>query len=178
MKISELEIKGAYILELEPINDNRGFFARKFCKKELKEKIGINFEICQANVSYNKKKGTIRGLHYQKSPYEETKIISCVKGKIFDVVLDLRENSPTYLQWYGVELSENNFKMLIIPKGCAHGFQSLEDDTILNYFVDQYFTPSADSGYKYNDPAFNIKWPINNTIIISDKDLNAKDFKE
>lgn len=176
MKFTELKIRGAYLIELEPITDNRGFFSRGFCRKELKEKTGLDFEVCQANVSQNFKKGTIRGMHYQKHPFEETKIVSCVKGKIFDIVLDLRENSPTYLQWEGYELSEDNYKMLLIPKGCGHGFQSLEDDSVLNYKVDQYFTPNADSGVRYNDKAFNIDWPIKENITISEKDANACDY--
>jgi len=176
MKFNKLEIEGAYLIEIEPHNDNRGFFARGFCKNEFKDNTGLDFEVRQANVSYNIKKGTVRGLHYQKHPYEETKIVSCVKGKIFDVVLDIRKDSPTYLKWYGVELSENNFKMLVIPRGCAHGFQSLEDESILNYKVDQFFTPNADSGYRYNDKAFKIKWPIKDGITISEKDKNAEDY--
>lgn len=176
MKFTELSIEGAYLIELEPINDNRGFFARGFCKKELRQKIGINFEVCQANVSQNLKKGTIRGIHYQNQPYEETKLISCVKGKVFDVVLDLRKNSPTYLKWQGFELSEDNYKMLLVPKGCGHGFQSLEDNSVLNYKVDQYFTPNADSGVRYDDKAFNIDWPIKENITISEKDLSHKDL--
>lgn len=170
MKYTELEIKGAYIIEIEPHEDNRGFFSRGFCRKEMLEKTGIDFEVCQSNISYNARKGTIRGIHYQVHPYEERKIVSCVKGKIFDVVVDLRKDSPTYLKWYGAELSEDNYKMLLIPQGCGHGFQSLEDDTVLNYKVDQYFNPNADSGVCYNDSAINVEFPIKDNIIISDKD--------
>lgn len=173
MKFTELNIRGSYIIEIAPINDDRGFFARGFCKRELKETTGIDFEVCQSNISYNKKKGTIRGMHFQHAPYGEMKIVSCVKGSIFDVVLDLRKDSPTYLQWEGIELTENNYKMLLIPIGCAHGFQSLEDNTVLNYKVNQYFTPNADSGVRYNDKAFNIYFPIKENITISEKD---KDF--
>ena len=172
MKYTELEIKGAYIIEIEPHEDNRGFFSRGFCRREMLEKTGIDFEVCQSNISYNSKKGTIRGIHYQVHPYEERKIVSCVKGKIFDVVVDLRKDSPTYLKWQGVELSEDNYKMLLIPKGCGHGFQSLEDDTVLNYKVDQYFNPNADSGVCYNDSAINVQFPIKDNIIISEKDCN------
>lgn len=176
MKFNKLEIEGAYLIEIEPIEDNRGFFSRGFCKKEFLEKTGYEFNLCQANVSYNKKRGTIRGLHYQKNPWEETKIVSCVKGAIYDVVLDLRKDSPTYLKHFGAILSEDNFKMLVIPKGCAHGFQSLEDDSILNYKVDQYFTPNADSGARFDDKAFNIDWPIKEGVTISEKDKNAPDW--
>lgn len=176
MKYTELDIKGAYLIEIEPHEDNRGFFARGFCKKELKEKTGIDFEVCQSNVSYNIKKGTIRGMHYQIHPYEEMKIVSCVKGAIFDVVLDLRKDSDTYLKWQGFELTEDNYKMLLIPEGCAHGFQSLKDDTVLNYKVSQYFTPNADSGVRYNDPLINVDFPIKENITISEKDKNHKDW--
>ena len=172
MKFTELEIKGAFLIEIEPHNDNRGFFSRGFCRKEMKEKTGIDFEVCQSNISFNAKKGTIRGIHYQVHPYEERKIVSCVKGKIFDVVVDLRKDSPTYLKWYGVELTEDNYKMLLIPQGCGHGFQSLEDDTVLNYKVDQFFNSNADSGVCYNDPAINVIFPIKDNIIISEKDKN------
>lgn len=177
MKYTPLEIKDSYLIEIEPHRDNRGFFSRGFSRKEMFDKTGINFEVCQANISYNIKRGTIRGMHYQMPPYEEIKIVSCVKGAIFDVVLDLRKDSPTYLKWLGFELSEDNYKMLVIPKGCAHGFQSLKDDTILNYKVSQYFNPNADSGVRYDDKAFNIDWPIKENITISDKDLNAKDWQ-
>ena len=176
MIFTKLEIDGAYLIEPEPYNDNRGFFARGFCKKELKDKTGIDFDVCQANISYNIKKGTIRGMHYQIPPYEEQKIVSCVKGAIFDVVLDLRKDSKTYLKWLGFELSEDNYKMLLIPKGCAHGFQSLVDNTVLNYKVDQYFNPAADSGVRYNDPLINIDFPIKTDITISDKDKKHEDW--
>src|SRR5574344_308412 len=150
MKYSKTKIKDAYLIEIEPHNDNRGFFSRGFCRKEMKEKTGIDFEVCQSNISYNIKKGTIRGMHYQVYPFEEMKIVSCVKGSIFDVVLDLRRDSKTYLQWQGFELTGKNYKMILIPGGCAHGFQSLQDDTVLNYKMSQYFIPNAYSGVKYN----------------------------
>lgn len=177
MKYNKLEIDGAYIIEIEPHKDNRGFFSRGFCRREMLEKTGIDFEVCQSNISYNAKKGTIRGMHYQTPPYEEIKIVSCVKGAIYDVVLDLRKDSPTYLTHFGIELTEDNYKMLVIPKGCAHGFQSLKDDTVLNYKVNQYFTPNADSGVKWNDNAFNIKFPITDNITISERDLKHEDWQ-
>ncbi len=176
MKFIELKVCGAYLIEIEPIKDDRGFLARGFCRKEIKEKIGIEFEVYQANIPYNIKKGTIRGMHYQKSPYEEMKLIACVKGSVFDVVLDLRKDSATYLQWEGYELTENNYKMLLIPKGCAHGLQTLEDNTVLNYKASQYYVPEANTGVRYNDKAFNIDWPIKENLIISEKDKNFPDY--
>lgn len=177
MTFTKLKIEGAYLIDIEPIKDNRGFFARGFCRKELKEKTAIDFEVCQSNICFNIKRATIRGMHFQESPYEEMKIFSCVKGSIFDVVLDLRKDSKTYLQWEGYELTESNYKMLLVPKGCAHGFQSLEDNTVLNYKVSQYFTPNADRGVRYNDASFNINWPIKDNIITSEKDSSFEDYK-
>ncbi len=170
LKYTELSIKGAYIIELEPHQDNRGFYSREFCKKELFEKTGINFEICQTDISYNKKKGTIRGMHFLKAPYEEMKIVSCTKGAVYDVVLDLRRDSETYLKWQGFELNEENRKMLLLPIGTAHGFQTLLDDSVLNYKMSQYYMPNVDGGVRYNDPLINIDFPIKSGISISERD--------
>ena len=178
MNYTKLDIDRAYLIDIEPHFDNRGFFSRGFCRKEMLEKTGIDFEVCQSNVSYNIKKGTIRGMHYQVHPYEEIKIISCVKGAIYDVVLDLRKESDTYLKWLGFELTEDNYKMLVIPKGCAHGYQTLVDNTILNYKVNQFFNPNADSGVCYNDKLINIDFPIKENITISEKDKNHKAWRK
>jgi dTDP-4-dehydrorhamnose 3,5-epimerase len=175
MKFIETKLKGAYIIELEPIQDERGYFARGFCVREF-EKFGLSPCIVQCNISYNKKKGTLRGMHYQKEPFSEIKTVRCFKGAIFDVIIDLRENSSTFMQWQGVELTEANKKMLYIPKGFAHGFITLEDETQLYYHVSEYFNPKSERGIRYNDSAFNIKWPIK-PVIISGKDLNLEDFK-
>lgn len=174
LKFIETKSKGAYIIELEPIIDNRGSFIRSFCKKEF-ERIGLNYEIVQSNISYNQKAGTLRGMHFQKMPYEETKIVSCLKGAIYDVIIDIRPDSETYLDWMAIELSEENHKMLYIPKGFAHGFQTLADDTIINYQMGEFYNPDSSGGIRWNDPQFNIKWPVENKII-SDKDLSYEDF--
>lgn len=169
MKFTETKIKGAYLIELEPISDFRGSFARQFCKKEMK-KFGIDFEICQCNISKNPKAGTLRGMHYQKEPYPEIKMVSCTQGKIFDCIVDLREDSQTYLKWQGFELSEDNNKMLYIPSGCAHGFQTLEDNSTVYYQLGEFFMPEYYSGVRWNDPKIGIEWPQTENRIINDRD--------
>lgn len=170
MKFKEAKLKGLYVIEPEIHLDERGYFARVFCKQEL-SKIGINFNIAQINRSLNKKQGTIRGMHFQKSPKAEDKIIQCIKGKIYDVAIDLRQDSPTYGEWFVEELSEENKKMFLIPKGFAHGFQTLTDSCEILYFMSEFYSPQYESGVRWNDPFFNIKWPIKNPIL-SEKDKN------
>lgn len=169
MKFTETKLKGAYIIEIEPIKDERGFFARSFCKNEF-EKLGLNPEILQCNVSYNKKAGTLRGMHFQREPYGETKIVSCTKGAIYDVIIDLRENSETFCKWEAVELTESNGKMLYIPEGFAHGFQTFVDDTIVYYQMGHYYNPEHADGVRWDDPKFAIKWSAFENRIISEKD--------
>ncbi|QCX39137.1 dTDP-4-dehydrorhamnose 3,5-epimerase [Aureibaculum algae] len=175
MLFKETKLKGVFLLNLEKIEDGRGFFSRLWCKKELEEK-NLNADVVQSNISYNKKKGTLRGLHYQKAPYEETKYVRCTKGAMYDVVVDLRPDSPTYKQWLGVELSEENASMLYVPKGCAHGYLALEDHTEVTYFVTQFYKSDAEGGIRYDDKSFNIEWPIAITEI-SDKDKNRPDYE-
>ena len=157
MKFTELKLKDAYLIELEEFQDERGTFARQFCKKELAQ-LGIDFDICQCNVSKNFHKNTIRGLHYQKAPYLEPKLVSCTKGSFYDVIVDFRKDSPTYLQWQGFELSEENNKLLYIPPMFAHGFQTLEDNTTVYYQLGEFFKPEYYAGLRYNDPQIGIKW--------------------
>ena len=168
MKFTKTKIEGVYIIELEPREDSRGYFARVFAKEEL-EKTGIDFSVVHINRSLTVDKGTIRGMHLQKKPMEEDKIIQCLQGKIFDVALDLRSSSKTFGQWVGETIDPQNKKMLLVPKGCAHGFQTLERNTVVEYFVTQYYAPDFEEGIRYNDPMFKIKWPIKNAIL-SDKD--------
>ena len=175
MIFKETNLKGAYIIELEPLEDERGFFARSFCLEEFK-KNGIDFNIVQCNISYNKSKGTLRGMHYQIKPYEEAKLVSCTSGAIYDVIIDLRPTSPTYCQWFSIELTAHD-KMLYIPKGFAHGFQTLEDDTVVFYQMSEFYHPECAEGVRWNDPAFGIKWPLS-VKIISEKDLSYKDFRK
>lgn len=163
-------IKDVYIIEPELKNDERGNFGRFFCKNELAEN-GIKFDIAQINRSLINKKGTIKGLHFQKSPKSENKIIQCIFGSIYDVVVDMRKDSETYGQWVSVELTQDNKKMLLIPKGCAHGFQTLSDNCEVQYFMSEFYFPEYESGVRYDDPFFNIKWPIEKPIL-SEKDKN------
>jgi dTDP-4-dehydrorhamnose 3,5-epimerase len=168
MIFTETKVKGVYLIEPELLRDDRGFFARSFCKEELGI-YGLETEIVQCNISYNQKKGTLRGMHYQAAPYEEAKIVSCTKGAIYDVVLDLRKYSETYLKWFSAELSDKNFKMMYIPKGCAHGFQTLKDGAVVYYQMTEFFHPECARGVRWDDPAFGIQWPPGMRII-SEKD--------
>lgn len=174
MIFKETKLKGAFIIEPERLEDERGFFARTFCQKEFK-KYGLNFSIVQCNISFNKKKGTLRGMHYQVAPHEEAKIVSCIRGAIYDVIIDLRKDSPTYCKWFAVKLTVENYKMFYIPKGFAHGFQTLEDDTMVFYQMSEFYHPECAQGARWNDPAFGIEWPVS-VKIISEKDLGYKDF--
>jgi len=174
MIFTETKIKGAYIIEPELLIDERGFFARSFCKEEF-QRFGLETGIVQCNISYNKKKGTLRGMHYQIPPFEEAKFVTCTKGSIYDVVVDLREDSPTYYQYVATELSEKNFKMMYVPRGCAHGFLTLEDDTFVYYQMTGLFHPEYSRGLRWDDPAIGINWPVPPTII-SEKDQGYMDL--
>jgi len=168
MIFTKTKIEGVYIIEPELKTDERGFFARIFCKEEF-QKQGIEFDIVQANTSFTKEKNTLRGMHFQTEPKAEGKIVQCVKGKIYDVAVDLRQDSKTYGQWVAQELSEENRKMLLIPKDCAHGFLTLADNCEVQYFMSEYYYPEYASGVRFDDPFFNITWPVRSPIL-SDKD--------
>ena len=170
MKFIETSLKGAYVIKLEPFEDERGYFARSFCSKEFMDQ-GINAKYVQCNIALNRRKGTLRGMHYQAEPYEEAKVVMCTAGAIYDVIVDLRPDSSSYCKWFSVELIANystttsNYKMLYIPKGFAHGFQTLEDDTVVFYQMSEYYHSEHTRGVRWNDPAFEIKWPCNPTVI-------------
>jgi len=174
MIFTETKLKGAYIVEIEKLDDERGFFARTWDKKQFEER-GLNATLIQCSISYNKKKGTLRGLHYQTAPYEESKVVKCTRGKIFDVIVDLRPMSDTFKQWISFELSTENYKMLYIPKGFAHGFQTLKDDSDVLYQISEVYMKYYASGIRWDDPTFNINWPIKLTVI-SARDLAYKNF--
>lgn len=176
MIFTETELKGAYILEIKKMEDERGFFGRSWCKREMEEH-GLNGNVVQTNVSYNKVKGTFRGMHFQRAPHQETKLVRCTKGAILDVIIDLRPASPTYKKWIAVELTEQNHKMLYVPEDFAHGFVTLEDNTEVTYQVTQFYTPGAEGGLRWNDPAFGIQLPLTPTVI-SAKDAAWADFNE
>jgi dTDP-4-dehydrorhamnose 3,5-epimerase len=174
MIFAETRLKGAYIIEIEPLEDERGFFARSFCQKEFEEH-SLNFSIVQCNLSYNKKKGTLRGMHYQIAPHKEARLVSCIRGAIYDVIIDLKEHSPTYRQWFAVELTAENYRMLYVPEGFAHGFQTLDDNTEVFYQMSEFYHPECARGVRWNDSAFGIEWPLPNPIL-SDKDRGYLDF--
>mgnify|MGYP003998255495 FL=1 len=164
MKFVETSLKGSYIIELEKLEDERGFFTRMW-DEEIFQNKELNSRLVQISLSSNKKKGTLRGMHFQEKPFEETKIVRCVKGKIFDVIIDLRSNSKTYKKWISIELNSNDLKMIYIPEGFAHGFQTLEDNTEVMYQMSNWFSPEHAKGIRWNDQEFNITWPINEPII-------------
>ena len=174
MKFTETRLKGAYIIDLEKRADERGFFARAWCRNEF-ESNGIYRLPVQANMSFNKKKGTIRGMHYQAAPHQESKLIRCIRGSIYDVIIDLRKNSPTFGKWFGIELSDENRTMLFVPEDFAHGFLALKDNTEVMYQVSAFYNSESERIIRYNDPFFNIQWPIEVTVI-SKKDIETPDF--
>jgi dTDP-4-dehydrorhamnose 3,5-epimerase len=175
MRIKELTLKGVYLIEPELLTDNRGFFTRVFCKTEF-EKKGLVTVFPQWSISHNKQKNTIRGMHYQKPPYEEVKIVTCTKGGIYDVLLDLREASKTFKSWISVELTELNKNLLYIPTGIAHGFKTLCDGTDIFYHISELHHPGSGAGVRYDDEAFGIEWGNLDKIVISEKDLTWKNF--
>jgi dTDP-4-dehydrorhamnose 3,5-epimerase len=175
MIFEKTALAGAFIIEIEKREDERGFFARAWCQEEF-EAHGLNSQWVQANLAFSQKKGTLRGLHYQIAPYQEAKLMRCIRGAIYDVILDLRSESPTYMQWLGVELTADNHKMLYVPEGFAHGYQSLVDDTEVFYPVSQFYTSRAEQGVRWNDPAFAIEWPLTKNPILSNKDKSWPDY--
>jgi dTDP-4-dehydrorhamnose 3,5-epimerase len=174
MIFTEIELKGAYIIDLEKMEDDRGFFARSWCKREF-EAHGLNTSISQCNISYSPNAGTLRGMHYQE-PKWEIKLVSIIKGAIFDVIIDLRPESPTYTKYYALILNEKNRKMLYIPEGFAHGFQTLQNNTEVYYQMSEFYIPENSKGVRYNDPIFGIRWP-KDVNAISKRDLCFPDFK-
>ena len=172
MKFFETDLEDAYIIELEKLEDERGFFTRIWDKKIFKDR-GLNSDLVQMSFSYSKQKGTLRGMHFQKTPFDEEKIVRCMKGKIFDVIIDLRKESKTYKKWISFELDSNDLKMIYIPKGFAHGFQTLEDNTEIFYHMSDCYMPEYARGISWNDKAIDIRWPINHPII-SDNDKSYK----
>ena len=164
----ETPLRGAFVIEIEKYEDERGFFARSWCAREFAAK-GLDHHLVQCNVSFNKRKGTLRGLHYQFPPHAEAKLVRCTKGSLFDVIVDLRKDSLTFLKWFGVELTATNHRMLYIPKLFAHGFQTLEDETEIFYQMSQFYEPAAAEGLRWNDPRLGINWP-NEDRTMSQKD--------
>ena len=174
MIFTEAPVKGAYVIDLERRGDERGFFARVFCDRELSER-GLTPHFVQANDSLSTQRGTLRGMHYQLAPKAETKLVRCIRGELYDVVLDLRRDSPTFGQSFGATLSAENRRMMYVPKGCAHGFITLADETEALYFVDEIYAPDLERGVRWNDPRFRIAWPIE-PVVLSAKDQSWRLF--
>jgi len=171
---SKTPLQDARIIEPERIEDHRGFYARGLCQREFSDQ-GLVLNIVQSNISFTRKKGTLRGMHYQTEPHQEVKIVRCTRGAIFDVIIDMRPESSTFLKWFGVELTEENRKTLYIPGGFAQGFETLRDDTEVSYNVNEYYHPECEKGLRYNDPTFAVEWPFEPKII-TDKDKSWPDY--
>ena len=174
MKFTKTDIEDVYLVDLDLLEDERGFFARSWCKNEFREQ-GLNIDIVQCNISYNNTKGTIRGMHLQTKPFKESKLVRCTQGSMFDVLIDLRENSDTFRKWISVILNSGNRKMVYIPEGVAHGFQTLEDDTEVFYQMSEFYHPECAMGFRWDDPAFEISWPLE-PMLISEKDMSYNLF--
>lgn len=174
MKFTELSVQGAYLVDIERMEDKRGVFARTFCSREFASH-GLDPNLVQCSLSFNHLKGTLRGMHYQIKPYEENKLVRCTMGAVFDVMVDLRPDSPTFLKWTSAELTTDNHRALYIPKGCAHGFMSLEDNSEILYQISEFWSPEHGRGVRWNDPAFGIHWPMQPTVI-APRDAGYPDF--
>jgi dTDP-4-dehydrorhamnose 3,5-epimerase len=175
MRFTGTPVDGAFLVDLELRGDDRGFFARLWCRDELAAQ-GLDGHFVQSNDALSAERGTLRGLHYQLEPHAEVKLVRCVRGGIFDVVLDLRPSSPTYRQWFGAELTADNRRMMYVPRGCAHGLVTLADNTEVLYSVTHPYTPAAERGVRWNDPQFGIAWPEVGPLTISEKDRQWPDY--
>jgi len=170
----ETTLRGAFIIEPEKNEDERGFLARSWCQREFEEK-GIARQFVQSSVSYNKKRGTLRGMHYQIAPFEECKLVRCTAGAIYDVIIDLRSGSAAFAQHFGVVLTAKNYRMVYVPQGFAHGFQTLEDHSEVSYQISEFYAPDSSRGVRWNDPAFGIQWPVED-LTISRRDQEYPDL--
>jgi len=170
MRFTDTDVAGAKVIDPTPHQDDRGRFMRAWCSKEFVEH-GIKFVPLQANMGLSVRKGTVRGMHFQEAPALEAKLVRCTRGAMFDVVLDLRQESPSYRRWYGAELSAENGRMLYVPEGCAHGYQTLEESTEMYYMASEFYTPNAARGARFDDPAFGIQWPLAASVV-SEQDRN------
>ncbi|MEW6333001.1 MAG: dTDP-4-dehydrorhamnose 3,5-epimerase [Thermodesulfobacteriota bacterium] len=176
MIFRETRLPGVFVIELQRLEDERGFFSRSFCRREFAHR-GLNPDVAQCNISVNREAGTLRGMHYQEAPHAEDKLVRCTRGSLYDVIVDLRRDSPTFTEWFALELAADGGRMLYVPKGCAHGFQTLEDDTEVFYQMSAFYQPEAARGVRWNDPAFGIQWPAGTRVILSDRDRNWPDYR-
>lgn len=174
MIFRETRLKGAFLIEPERIEDERGYFSRTWCRKEFESR-GLNPRLAQCNISYTRRRGTLRGMHYQEEPYGETKLVRCLRGELYDVIIDLRPGSPTFREWLPATLSGENGTMLYIPEGFAHGFLTLRDDTEVFYQMSEYYRPDSARGVRWDDPAFGIRWPLA-VKVISERDKSYRDY--
>ena len=174
MKFTPTTVSGAFVINVDRIGDSRGYFGRMWCEKELSDN-GLLPRIRQVNVGFSPQAGTLRGLHYQEQPFEEVKIVRCTRGGVYDVVLDIRPDSATFMKYHGIFLDPNNSSMLYVPEGCATGYLTIEDDSEIYYLTSEFYAPQAAHGIRFNDPAFKIEWPTQ-VSIISDNDNNWPDF--
>jgi dTDP-4-dehydrorhamnose 3,5-epimerase len=176
MKFSKCDIPGAWVIDPTPFKDDRGHFMRAWCQREFAEN-AIDFTPVQANMGFNVRRGTIRGLHYQLPSAPEAKLVRCTRGSIFDVLVDLRPSSPTFRSWFGIDLSADNGRMIYIPEGCAHGCQSTEDGTEIHYMTSAFYSPTEVRGVRFDDPAFGIRWPLPPSAV-SEQDRNWSLFQQ
>jgi|SRR5215217_4304745 len=174
MIFTETKLQGAFVIEPERLEDERGFFARTWDREEF-EAHGLNPHLAQCSISFNKWKGTLRGMHYQAAPHEEAKLVRCTRGAIYDVILDLRPSSPTYKRWVAVELKAKTHRMLYVPEGFAHGFQTLKDESEVFYQISEFYHPESGRGVRWDDPAFDIRWPEGRSVI-SHRDAGYPDY--
>jgi dTDP-4-dehydrorhamnose 3,5-epimerase len=175
MKFTETSLPGVFVIDLERHEDDRGFFARSWCRETLARR-GLRADLAQCSYSYNTRSGTLRGMHYQAAPRAETKIVSCVRGAIYDVALDLRPESPTFRKWTAATLTADTLRMLYVPEGCAHGFQTLTPEALVHYQIADEYSPEHSRGVRWNDPAFAIEWPAASERILSGRDAGYPDF--
>jgi dTDP-4-dehydrorhamnose 3,5-epimerase len=175
MRFTETSVSGAYLVDPEPKGDERGFFARLWCRDEFAAR-GLSADFVQCNGSFSARRGTLRGLHYQIAPFQESKLVGCIRGAVFDVVADVRPGSPTFGRWFGATLTGANRTMLYVPEGCAHGYLTLEDASEVVYPVSQMYRPEAERGIRWNDPRFNIDWPYPGPLTVSAKDREWPDY--
>lgn len=174
MIFTETPLAGAFVIEPELLEDARGFFARTWCERELRAR-GLVTRIAQCSTSFNKRKGTLRGMHYQATPFVETKIVRCIRGSLYDVIIDLRPDSPSFTRYYTIVLTAQNRKMLYVPAGFAHGFQTLEDDTEVLYQISEFYSSAHARGVRWDDPAFGIRWPADERTLV-ERDRTYPDF--
>ena len=175
MILRSLEADGAYLVEIEPAEDDRGFYAQSFSAREFKDH-GLTESFVEGGISHNAQRGTVRGMHLQLPPHAQAKLVRCTRGAIYDVIIDLRRGSPSYGRWFAVDLSASDTKMLYVPEGFAHGFQTLKDDVEVSYLMSDYYHPEAEFGVRWNDPRFGIEWPVAD-VVISDRDQSFHDFR-